>query len=117
MSPLDTFIYYQRLTPTNDTTRVAFTLALDDGTKQSGEITVARAVGGWAVDLHGRGRGDAVEVSFAPLPRQPIEGWSRGWPRVAERSSKEFQIILSDLSVVRLYTGWNEHDRLPGTAS
>lgn len=52
-----------------DTRLVPVILVRDDGTSSSGEVTLTRGLGGWAVMLYGRGQGANVELSFSDFPK------------------------------------------------
>jgi RNA polymerase sigma factor (sigma-70 family) len=53
-----------------NTRDVPFALARDDGTSSRGRVTLTEGLGGWAVMVHGRGRGAKVELSFSLLVEQ-----------------------------------------------
>ena len=50
-----------------NTRLVPFSTVRDDGTSNHGQVTLTEGLGGWAVMLHGRGRGANVELSFSSL--------------------------------------------------
>ena len=50
-----------------NTRLVPFSVVRDDGTSNHGQVTLTEGLGGWAVMLHGRGRGANVELGFSSL--------------------------------------------------